>query len=141
MIKILHVYYETHRKYWSGREQSLSERSAFTIFFTVSTEKWLRIRTGQQHGREEWAHCYWKQTLRKQGDHLAQFVGYINNWILGELGDFWFVLFANFHGVNRPTMVDFKLSLYHWMLSWIRGTYELWKTSTRLTQHNTDSVL
>lgn len=45
---------------------------------------------------------------------LAQFVGYINNWILGELGDFWFVLFANFYDVNRPTMVDFKPLIYHW---------------------------
>lgn len=89
MTKILHVYYETHIYNEGGREQSHSGKGSLYLSFFLFLQKMNENQDWSIAWQRERARAVTESgTLRKQGGHLAQFVGYINNWILGELGDF-----------------------------------------------------
>lgn len=75
-------------------------------------------------GRQPWEHyCPWHLNASQQ--HV------LNHWLSqgSGVGNPWFVAFSDFHGVNTPTIPDFRLSWWcHWTWSW----KEMWLGSPKL---------
>ena len=60
-------------------------------------------------------------------------------WVAIQRKILWFVVFANFCGINTPTMADFKLPMWHfWKLNW-KETCRI--SSWELVWANSDTVL